>query len=149
MTGGEIVLAIVALVSILGGNNLVAIAALGILAAKALPFPFLFLLVERFGIPTGIVLLTVGLLLPFATGRIGLAAVTQSVLTPTGVVAIAVGALASYLGASGLSLLSLKPQVMVGLIVGSILGVSFLGGVPTGPFVAAGIAAVILRLFRE
>jgi len=37
---------------------------------------------------------------------------------------------------------------MVGLIIGSILGVSFLGGIPTGPLVAAGFAALLFRILQ-
>ena len=109
---------------------------------------FLFGLVEQYSMQAGITLMTVGLLLPFATGKVGLSSITTSLLTPSGIVAVFVGAIASYLGLGGLNLLMVKPQVMVGLVVGSILGVSLLGGIPTGPLVAAGFTAILFRILK-
>lgn len=148
MTSGGLVLVLVAIAGVLGKNHLIAIAALTMIVLQLVPFSGILPIVERHGISLGIFMLTIGLLLPFATGKLGLAAVSQAILTRTGFVSIVVGAIASYLGAGGLHLLSASPQAMIGLIIGTILGVSLLGGIPTGPIVAAGIAAAILKLIK-
>lgn len=148
MNEGALVLLIVAIASIVGGNELVAIAAVGILGLRLIAPDSIFSLVEQYSMHTGIVLMTFGLLFPFATGKVGLSSVTASLLTPSGFLAVLVGAIASYLGLEGLNLLVMKPQVMVGLVVGSILGVSLLGGIPIGPLVAAGFTALLFRLLK-
>jgi len=145
---GELALAVVALAALVGGNPLVAIAAMALLALTLVAPPVLLSFLEQYSIQAGILFMTLGLLVPFATGKVGLSSVTHALLAPPGFLAVAVGAAAAYLGLGGLQLLSHQPQVMVGLIVGSILGVCFLGGIPTGPLVAAGFTALLFRLLK-
>lgn len=47
----------------------------------------------------------------------------------------------------GLELLKLDPQLIVGLVIGSIFGIVFMKGIPVGPLMAAGITAFLLKLF--
>ena len=148
MDGGEIVLFLVAAAGALAGNELVAAAALSMLALRAIGLDTLFDAVDRFAIPAGTLLLTIGLLSPFSSGRMGLGTVLQTLTSPAGLIALTVGTVASYLGSSGVKLLTVKPEVMVGLVAGSIVGVSVLGGIPVGPLVAAGFVAVLYRLLR-
>jgi uncharacterized membrane protein (DUF441 family) len=49
----------------------------------------------------------------------------------------------------GLALLEARPEVMVGLVLGTIVGVAVLGGIPVGPLAAAGLAAVLLDLWQR
>lgn len=148
MDGGEIVLFLVAAAGVLAGNELVAIAAISMLALRAIGFDPLFNAVERFAIPAGTLILTIGLLSPFSSGKMGLAAVTHTLTSPAGLIALAVGTVASYLGSSGVQLLTARPEVMVGLVVGSIVGVSLFGGIPVGPLVAAGFTALLYQILR-
>lgn len=148
MTEGALVLLIVAAFGLAGGNDLVAIAAAGILGLRLFAPEPVFAWAERHSMQAGIVLMTFGLLFPFATGRVSLGSVASTLLTPSGFIAVLVGATASYLGLEGLNLLVVKPQVMVGLVVGSILGVSLLGGIPIGPLVAAGFTALLFRILK-
>lgn len=148
MDGGEIVLFLVVAAGALGGNDLVAIAAVSMLALRAIGFDSLFLAVDRYAIPAGVLFLMVGLLSPFSSGKLGLAAVIRTLTSPAGLIALSVGTLASYLGSNGVKLLTVKPEVMVGLVVGSIVGVSLLGGIPVGPLVAAGFTAFLYQLLK-
>jgi uncharacterized membrane protein (DUF441 family) len=47
----------------------------------------------------------------------------------------------------GLNMLKLDPELMVGLVVGGIIGIVFFKGVPVGPLMAAGIAALFIKIF--
>ena len=67
-------------------------------------------------------------------------------LTPAGLAALAGGMLAAYLCGQGLGLLRLWPEVLVGLVLGIVLGVSVLKGAPVGPLAAAGLTALLLKL---
>lgn len=50
----------------------------------------------------------------------------------------------AWLGGRGVSLMSAYPTLVTGLLIGTILGVAFLGGVPVGPLIAAGILSLII-----
>lgn len=148
MNDGAIVLLLVAIAGLIGGNELVAIAAAGLLVICMAAPSAVLSWIGQYSVEAGIILMTLGLLYPFATGKMGLAAVVSTLVTPSGFVAVVVGAVASYLGLSGLNLMMVKPEIMVGLVAGSILGVSLLGGIPIGPLVAAGMTAIVYRLLR-
>jgi uncharacterized membrane protein (DUF441 family) len=125
-------------------SRLVAAAAI-LLGLRLLPNLPAIALLERTGIDIGITFLSLAVLAPIARGRgpINLVALLAS---PQALLAVAGGIVASWVCARGVTLLRLRPEATVGLIIGSILGASLLGGIPVGPLFAAGLAWVFLRL---
>lgn len=107
-----------------------------------------FAFLSRFGVQVGVVFLLIGLMLPFATGNLSFTGLRANLFSPAGLLAVTVGALSAYLAAEGVDLLSFRSDVMVGLIIGSLIGVAWFDGIPAGPLVAGGVATVLLRLFR-
>ena len=101
---------------------------------------------ETGGVELGIFMLTIAVLAPLASGRIGFQELTMTFRSSAGVAALLAGTLAAYLTGQGVGLLRVSPQVVFGLTFGSILGTAFLRGIPAGPLVAAGMAAVLWRL---
>lgn len=148
MSDGVVVLFVVTLAGIVGGNELIAISGGGLVLLSLFAPPIAFEFIDRLGVPVGVVFLTLGLLLPFATGKLGFSALTHTIFSPTGVISILIGVFSSYLAADGIKLLVIHPEVMIGLVIGTIIGVSFFGGIPVGPLVAAGFGALIFRLLR-
>lgn len=146
MHDGTLVLLIVLIAGILGQNDLVAIAAAAMLALQVAGTPTVFLFLDRFTVQLGVIFLLIGLMIPFATGRMGLSSVSSSLMSIHGVVAVVVGILFAYLAADGVELLTARPDVMIGIVVGSIAGVAWFGGVPAGPLVAAGLISLVYRL---
>ena len=63
-------------------------------------------------------------------------------------IALISGAVATTMNHQGLELLQRVPSLMIGLVLGSIVGVVFFGGVPVGPLMAGGIAALLLALYQ-
>jgi uncharacterized membrane protein (DUF441 family) len=61
-------------------------------------------------------------------------------------VAIIGGIVAAYLCGQGLVLLQLNPEVVVGLVIGTVVKVSLLKGIPVGPLAAAGVTAILFNL---
>jgi len=104
---------------------------------------------EEKGVELGILILTVSVLAPLASGSAGLADIRSLVTGRGGLAAVIAGMLAAYLTGQGVSILRLQPEIVMGLAIGSILGTAFLGGVPAGPLVAAGFASVLLRVLRR
>jgi uncharacterized membrane protein (DUF441 family) len=57
------------------------------------------------------------------------------------------GSIATYMNAKGLEILKIDPQLIVGLVIGSIFGIIFMRGIPVGPLMAAGITALLMKIF--
>lgn len=52
----------------------------------------------------------------------------------------------AYVSARGVELMQLKPEIIVGLMVGTILGVLVFRGMPVGPLAASGVTAMLYYL---
>src|SRR6185312_9132545 len=90
--------------------------------------------------------LTFSVLVPFASERISSKDMLSVVTSWPGILALTGGAIATYVNGKGLEMLRLDPQLIVGLVVGSIFGIVFLRGIPVGPLMAAGITALLLKI---
>ena len=101
---------------------------------------------ERRGLELGLLFLTIGVLVPFASERISMKDILSVFTTWQGIIALLGGAIATYMNGKGLELLKIDPQLIVGLVIGSIFGIIFMRGIPVGPLMAAGITAFLLKL---
>ena len=136
----------VLVLSILGNNTSVAYAAIIVLALKVLGLTSLLQILGTDGLNWGIILLTVAILVPLATGEITVGTMVDSFKSPIGIVAIVAGALAAYAGGSGVTLLKEDPRVVPALIIGTMIGVFFFRGVAVGPLIAGGLTYFVLRV---
>ena len=50
----------------------------------------------------------------------------------------------AWLGGRGVSLMAAQPNIVAGLLIGTVAGVALLRGVPVGPLIAAGILSLII-----
>mgnify|MGYP005848152117 CR=1 FL=1 len=131
-----------------GRNHLVTISAAVLLLLKLLGLDPALEYLEKNGVKVGLIFLIVSVMVPFVSGSVSPRNLLQIMGSPAGLTAILGGAFASYLSGRGVAILEVNPEIIVGLIIGSILGTTFLAGVPVGPLVAAGFAAVFLDLAR-
>lgn len=140
------------ILGIWGKSNVIAAAA-GILLVLQFTHLHTFLpVLERRGLEIGLIFLVIAVLVPFASGRVTAGEILKSFFTVPGIIAIISGAMATVLNGHGLNLLQAEPYLMIGLVVGSIIGVIAFGGIPVGPLMAGGIAALLLQLaglFRQ
>jgi uncharacterized membrane protein (DUF441 family) len=112
----------------------------------------MFPLLERRGLELGLLFLILSILVPLANGRVSERDIIYNMTSLPGILAIAGGAVATYLNTIGIRLMKMDPEIVFGLVIGSIIGIVFLHGVPVGPLMAAGIAALFTgftRLFRR
>lgn len=144
---GELVLIILIVIGIIGRSNILATAASLLLIMKLIHLERFFPVVERRGLEFGLLLLMMAVLVPFAAEKMTWKDMWALFTTPVGLLALVGGALATYLNGKGLSLLQAEPQLIVGLVFGSIFGIIFLKGIPVGPLMAAGITVALLHLF--
>ena len=100
-------------------------------------------LLEKYGVKIGIIILTIGVLSPLVSGKIQLPDLS-GFLSWKMALSIAVGVLVAWLAGKGVPLMGEQPILVTGLLIGTIIGVAFLGGIPVGPLIAAGILALLL-----
>ncbi|OOH89871.1 hypothetical protein BMT54_05400 [Pasteurellaceae bacterium 15-036681] len=107
------------------------------LLSKYIPF------IDQHGIKIGIIILTIGVLAPLVSGRIALPEIAQLINLKM-ILAIVAGVAVAWLGGRGVSLMGSQPVLVTGLLIGTIIGVAFLKGVPVGPLIAAGILSLVV-----
>ncbi|MNZ90590.1 hypothetical protein D3C78_1095550 [compost metagenome] len=145
---GDIILVVLIIIGLIGRSPIIATAACLLLAVKLIHLERYLPTIERRGLELGLLFLTLSVLVPFAAGKIQTKDITAILTTWPGWLALIGGAAATYINGKGLDLLRLDPQIIVGLVIGSIIGIVLLRGVPVGPLMAAGITAILYKLFR-
>jgi uncharacterized membrane protein (DUF441 family) len=141
-----LILLICVALGLVGRNPVITGAALCLLVLHLARVDFAIRWLDERGTALGIFLLVASLLAPVAAGQLSLRTFVRELLRPSGLVGVVVAAAAAYLGKGGVDFLTVYPAALVGLIVGSVLGTVFLGGVPTGPLIAAGATTLLLQL---
>ncbi|MCP9267047.1 DUF441 domain-containing protein [Xenorhabdus sp. XENO-1] len=129
---------------IISHNMTVTLAMLFLLIVRITPLNQFFPWVEKYGLTIGILILTVGVMAPIASGKISAQDIFSSFLNWKSLLAIAVGIIVSWLGSRGVALMSSQPSIVAGLLVGTVLGVALFKGVPVGPLIAAGILSIMI-----
>lgn len=148
MVSGEIMLVILIVIGLIGRSPIIATATSILLVLKLTALERLFPVVERRGLELGLLFLTISVLVPFASEKISWRDITPLFTTVIGMMALAGGAIATWMNGKGLDLLRTEPSIIVGLVIGSIIGIVFLRGIPVGPLMAAGITAFVLKLWE-
>ena len=147
MNWDNLPLLIILVLSVIGNNHSVSVAALVLLLIKILGFETWFPLIENYGINIGITILTLAVLVPIAQGRISTSGMLEAFKTPIGLVAILIGVFVAWVAAQGVPFMKETPEAVTALIVGTIIGVSFFHGLAVGPLIAGGLVSLILSLF--
>ena len=138
-----LLLVILIILGLLSHNNAITISAAVLLIMQQTFLSSHIPLLEKYGIKIGIIILTIGVLSPLVSGKIQLPDLS-SFLSWKMVLSISVGVLVAWLAGKGVPLMGEQPILVTGLLIGTIIGVAFLGGIPVGPLIAAGILALLL-----
>ncbi|AIQ47658.1 membrane protein [Paenibacillus sp. FSL R7-0273] len=133
-----------AALGIISSNSPVTIAMVVLLLLRVLGLQQTFPWMEKHGLTIGIIILTIGVMTPLASGKISLNTVWQSFFHWKSLTAIGIGMLVAYLGGRGAVLMGSQPTVIAGLLIGTVLGVALFKGVPVGPLIAAGLLSLII-----
>ncbi|WP_304168079.1 DUF441 domain-containing protein [Lonsdalea britannica] len=138
-----ILLALAAL-GIISHNMTVTLAILALLAVRITPLNNYFPWVEKYGLTVGVLVLTIGVMAPIASGKISASDVMHSFLHWKSLLAVLIGVMVSWLGGRGVALMTSQPSVVAGLLVGTVMGVALFRGVPVGPLIAAGLLSLLV-----
>lgn len=133
-----------AAIGIISSNAPVTIAMLALLLIRVTGFQQAFPWLEKYGLTVGIIILTIGVMSPLASGKMSLQLIGESFLNWKSLLAIGIGMLVAYLGGRGASLMGANPTIVAGLLIGTVLGVALFRGVPVGPLIAAGILSLLI-----
>lgn len=140
-----LVLLVLLACGIFSHNTAVTIAAAVLIVLKITPLNELLPYVQQHGLNIGIIILTIGVLAPIASGKIPGDSILKSFLSWKSLLAIAIGLFVAWLGGRGVKLMSSQPDVVAGLLIGTVAGVAVLRGVPVGPLIAAGILSLLIE----
>lgn len=141
-------LIVLIVIGLVGRSHIIATAASILLILKLISLERFFPTVERRGLEFGLLFLTMAVLVPFASGKIEWRDFLPLFTTIPGILALCGGILATYMNRQGLALLKLDPEMIVGLVIGSIIGIVVFRGIPVGPLMAAGITALFIQIAR-
>ncbi|KLU56320.1 membrane protein [Paenibacillus sp. VT-400] len=140
----SLLLLVFAALGIISSNTPVTVAMVFLLLLRVLNLNQVFPWLEKYGLTLGIIILTIGVMAPLASGKMSLQTIGESFLHWKSLLAIGVGLLVAYLGGRGATLMGTQPTVVAGLLIGTVLGVALFKGVPVGPLIAAGILSLLL-----
>ncbi|WP_118879510.1 DUF441 domain-containing protein [Haemophilus haemolyticus] len=138
-----LLLVILIILGLLSHNSAITISAAVLLIMQQTFLSSHIPLLEKYGVKIGIIILTIGVLSPLVSGKIQLPDLS-GFLSWKMALSIAVGMLVAWLAGKGVPLMGEQPILVTGLLIGTIIGVAFLGGIPVGPLIAAGILALLL-----
>ncbi len=139
-----VVLIVLLACGIFSQNTAVTIAAAVLIVFRITPLSEFFPLLQQHGLNLGIIILTIGVLTPIASGKLPGEAILKSFLSWKALLAIAIGIFVAWLGGRGVKLMTNQPDVVAGLLIGTVAGVAVLRGVPVGPLIAAGILTLFI-----
>ncbi|WP_152397034.1 DUF441 domain-containing protein [Paenibacillus guangzhouensis] len=140
----SLILLLFAALGLFSGNSTVTIAMVVLLLLRVTHMDQIFPWIEKYGLTIGIIILTIGVMAPIASGKMSLDTMLHSFLNWKSILAILIGVLVSYLGGRGVTLMGNQPTLVAGLLIGTVLGVAIFGGVPVGPLIAAGILSLLI-----
>lgn len=138
---------LILVLAVLGNNQSVSVAAAVLVAVKLLGLDSWFPVLESKGMNIGLIILTIAILAPVASGRITLQHMADAFRNPVGLLAIAAGIFAAYAAGRGLFFIKETPEMVSSLVVGTVIGVSFLQGVAIGPLIAGGLVSLAVALY--
>ncbi|MDY3330342.1 MAG: DUF441 domain-containing protein [Pelistega sp.] len=131
---------------VISHNNAITIAACVLLIMQQTALANYLPWVVKNGLNIGIIILTIGVLSPLVSGKIQLPELSDLLTNWKLIAAIVVGVFVAWLGGKGVTLMTVQPALVTGLLIGTVIGVAFFKGVPVGPLIAAGILALVLNI---
>ena len=128
---------------VISQNNSITISATVLLLMQQTALVQFVPLVEKHGLNIGIIFLTVGVLSPLVSGRVQVPPVAEF-LNFKIIASVLIGIFVAWLAGRGVFLMGQQPVLVAGLLIGTVIGVAIMGGIPLGPLIAAGILSFVV-----
>ena len=146
----KIVISIIILISFLAKNKSMVFAGFVILLLSFLNNDNLNNLPKNYFLNIGMTFLMIWMLSPLLDKENNLQLLNmKSYLNIEAIVSFIVGFFIVIIAAKGLNFLNNNQSVLSGVITGSIIGVTFFGGIPVGILTASGITFLIIKIIKH
>jgi uncharacterized membrane protein (DUF441 family) len=142
----SLLLYILIVLGFLARSRVIVLAAFSLLLIKELGLEGVSQFLSNKGIEIGLIFLLMSILAPIVLVPMNWEEFKNSLGGWKGLIAVIAGLLATQFNGMGLKLMESNPQLVIGIIFGSLIGIVLLGGIPVGPLMAAGIAALLVEL---
>ncbi|WP_432418779.1 DUF441 domain-containing protein [Cytobacillus spongiae] len=144
-----IFLALLLGIAFLAKNNSLIIAVIVLIGMKLVGVDSkTFAYIQSKGINWGVIIITIAVLAPIATGDIGFKDLTGAFKSVYAWIALISGIAVALLAKGGLVLLADDPHITTALVLGTIIAVALFKGVAVGPLIGAGIAYAAMKLIE-
>ena len=138
-----LLLIVLLILGVISHNNAITISAAVLLIMQQTLLSKYIPWIDQYGLKIGIIILTLGVLSPLVSGKIQLPELSYFVHWKM-FASIAVGILVAWIAGKGVDLMATQPVLVTGLMICTVIGVSFFDGIPVGPLIAAGILALVI-----
>lgn len=142
--GSQYILLMMIALGIVSHSNIIAVASAILLIIMTTPLSKSLPLMERHGLDIGLLFLMIYILIPLAKTKSILLNIYETVTSPIGILAVLAGILATVLNKKGINLLNSEPQLIFGIVIGSLIGITFFDGIPVGPLMSGAILVMLL-----
>ncbi|NLM96294.1 MAG: DUF441 domain-containing protein [Halanaerobiaceae bacterium] len=149
MTAKSVFLYIIIILGLLARSRVIVLAGFSLLLIRELGLSGLLEFLSDRGIELGLIFLLMAILAPLLISSLERGDLEKAFLNWKSLVAVLAGLLATRFNGMGLKLLQESPQLVIGIITGSLIGIVLFGGIPVGPLMAAGIAALLTGLVEH
>ena len=140
---------IIIISGLLARSRVIVLAAFSLLLIRELELKPLAEFVSKKGIDLCLVCLLMAILAQIFLVPVDRKGLLKMIGSWKSIVAVIAGILATQFNGMGLKLLEDSPQLVAGIIVGSLLGIILFRGIPVGPLMAAGIAALLVEFVER
>ncbi|WP_018247381.1 DUF441 domain-containing protein [Orenia marismortui] len=147
MKTGYIFLFIIFSIGLLSKSDLLVIASIILFFLKLTKLDNALVILDNLGLKIGLVFLLLSVLVPLIDESLSIKEIIKSYKSILSFFALISGILATKVVGAGIGLLDEEPQLIIGMLFGSIIGIVFFGGVPVGPLLAAGLTAIFYHLY--
>lgn len=146
--GSQYILLIMIALGIVSHSNIIAVSSAILLIITTTPLSKYMPLMERYGLDIGLLFLMIYIIIPLTKTKSILINIYETVTSPVGILAVLAGILATVLNKKGINLLNGEPQLIFGIIIGSLIGITFFDGIPVGPLMSGAILVMLLSFLK-
>ncbi|MBU8692041.1 DUF441 domain-containing protein [Bacillus altitudinis] len=148
-TQANLFLVLLLVIALIAKNNSLILAVSVLIAIKLIGLDQkIFPVLQSKGINWGVMVITIAVLVPIATGDIGFKQLGEAMKSSYAWIALGAGILVALIAKNGIVLLENDPHITAALVFGTILAVSLFKGVAVGPLIGAGIAYLAMQAVK-
>ncbi|NMB27501.1 MAG: DUF441 domain-containing protein [Tissierellia bacterium] len=146
----KIILISIIIISSLAKNKPMVFASITVLIISFLFKDYNLRLDKNIFLNGGMTLLMIWLLMPLVETRYELSFLDiKDYVNIKGIISLLSGFFVVIIAAKGLKLANSNPFILAGVLTGSIIGVTFFGGIPVGILTGSGIAYLIIKILER